>query len=157
METKKIPHPDLNRMTSIIIGKLMNVGGMLQKESNRLLLPHDLNQQQFSILFEIGLVKKVQQKDLVNRLMLERAHVSKVVSKLEEQGLISIHPCQDDKRSTIISTTKKGDLVIKECRAIFTQWRKECFSSFDSDELTQMLESIDLIQNAFKKQLNGRP
>jgi len=99
------------------------------------------------------LVKKVQQKDLVNRLMLARAHVSKVVSKLEEQGLISSHPCQSDKRSTIISTTKKGDLVIEECRGIFSQWRKECFNSFNSYKLTQMVECLDLIQNLFKKQL----
>ena len=37
----------------VIIGKLMTISGILQREGNRLLLRFQLNQQQFSILFEI--------------------------------------------------------------------------------------------------------
>jgi len=67
---------------SVIIGKLMNISGILQREGNRLLLPYQLNQQQFSILFEIAKAKQVQQKSMVNRLLLERAHVSKMEHRM---------------------------------------------------------------------------
>ena len=42
------------QIAGIIIGKLMNLGGMLQRQGNKMLLPFNLNYQQFSIFFEIA-------------------------------------------------------------------------------------------------------
>jgi DNA-binding MarR family transcriptional regulator len=134
---------------SIIIGKLMNISGILHRESNRLLLPYQLNQQQFSILFEIAKVKQVQQKHMVNRMLLKKAHVSKVVKKLQTMGLIDIIPLQVDKRSALLSPTEKGQKLISECQAIFDVWKKEWFEPFNAKELHQILESIDKLQKTF--------
>jgi DNA-binding MarR family transcriptional regulator len=49
---------------------------MLQRKGNQLLLPFDLNQQQFSILFSIEQKGKIKQKNMVNQLVLEKDHVS---------------------------------------------------------------------------------
>ncbi|PLX15776.1 MAG: hypothetical protein C0597_08520 [Marinilabiliales bacterium] len=81
---------DKTELAAIIIGKLMNIGGMLERKSNRMLLPFELNHQQFSVFFEIGKAGKVKQKDMVNRLALERAHVSKVIKKLQNMELIKL-------------------------------------------------------------------
>ncbi len=149
METKHNNTFNEIEFSSIIIGKLMNISGILQREGNRLLLPYQLNQQQFSILFEVAKAKQVQQKNMVNRLLLERAHVSKVVKKLQNMGLIEIIPLPDDKRSALLSPTVKGQKLVDECRAIFQKWNKERLEQFNATELHQILDSADKLQKAF--------
>jgi len=127
----------------------MNISGILLREGNRLLLPYQLNQQQSSILFEIAKAKQVQQKNMVNRLLLERAHVSKVVKKLQDMGLIEIIPLPDDKRSALLSPTAKGQKLVDECREIFQKWNKEWLEQFNVQELHQILDSVDKLQKAF--------
>jgi len=134
---------------SIIVGKLMNISGILQREGNRLLLPFQLNQQQFSILFEITKAGKVQQKNMVNRLLLEKAHVSKVVKKLQGLELIDVIPLSDDKRSAWLSPTTKGQKLVEECRVIFQKWNKECLGIFNDEELYQILDSVGSLQKSF--------
>lgn len=135
--------------SSIIIGKLMNINGILQREGNRLLLPYQLNQQQFSILFEIAKSKEVQQKNMVNRLLLEKAHVSKTVRKLQTMGLVNIIPLQLDKRSALLSPTEKGQKLINECQTLFSEWKKKWLNQFNVQELLEILESVDKLQKAF--------
>lgn len=149
METKNENTYNEKEIPSKIIGRLMNISGILLRESNRLLLPFQLNQQQFSILFEIAKANEVQQKNMVNRLLLEKAHVSKVVKKLQIMGLIDIIPMADDKRSAILSLTEKGQKLTNECQAVFYEWKKECLAQFEANELLQILESIDKLQKAF--------
>lgn len=149
METKKTINT--NEFPSIIIGKLMNISGILQREGNRLLLPYQLNQRQFSILFEIAKAKQVQQKNMVNRLLLEKAHVSKVVKKLHTMGLLEFIPLPDDKRSALLMPTAKGQKLVDECREIFQKWNKEWLGQFNTAELHQILDSTEKLQKAFLK------
>lgn len=137
-------------MSLIIIGKLMNISGILQRESNRLLLPHGLNQQQFSVLFEIAKAGEVQQKDMVNRLLLEKAHMSKIVKKLQEMGLVTARPISEDKRSFMLSPTDRGLETIEKCRILFEEWRKNALDRYSKKELSVILESVDMLQIAFK-------
>lgn len=149
METKKQNTFDEKEYSSIIIGKLMNISGILQRESNSLLLPYQLNQQQFSILFEIAKAKEVQQKNMVNRLLLEKAHVSKVVKKLQSMGFVSISPMLDDKRSALLSATEEGQKLVRECREVFADWRNDRLGEFNTQELLQILDSVEKLQKAF--------
>ena len=149
METKNKNINNIREFRSIIIGKLMTISGILQRETNKLLLPYQLNQQQFSILFEIAKAKDVNQKNMVNRLLLEKAHVSKVVKKLQIMGLIEIIPAQNDKRSAKLVPTQKGQKLISECQSVFYKWNKEWFNQFSEKELLQILKNVDKLQKAF--------
>ena len=149
METKNGNIIDEKEIPEIIIGKLMTISGILQRESNRLLLAYQLNQQQFSILFEIAKAEEVQQKNMVNRLLLEKAHVSKMVKKLQAMGLVDILPFPEDKRSALLSPTVKGQELVDECRAIFQKWNREWFEQFNAPEMLQILDGVDKLQKAF--------
>ena len=100
-------------------------------------------------LFEIAKAREVQQKNMVNRLLLEKAHVSKVVKKLQIMGLIEITPIPDDKRSACLSTTEKGQRLVDECRKVFQEWNNEWFEKFEIQELHQILNSVDKLQKTF--------
>ncbi len=140
-------------LAPIIIGKLLNIGGMLQRQGNKILLPFDLNQQQFSVFFEIVKVGKVKQKDMVNRLLLEKAHVSKVVKKLQKMELITVTVSGEDKRSYWLSTTQKGEQTLKKCMKIFEEWNKEWLGAIDEKQLPLMLENLTQLQSVFKDKI----
>lgn len=137
----------------IIIGKLMNIGGLLQREGNRLLQPFGLNHQQFSVFFEIAKAGKVKQKDMVNRLLLEKAHVSKVVKKLYQMGLISISETPEDKRSFWLSLTADGEETLARCRAVFRDRHREWTCDLGEAELFSLLETLARLQKVFKEKI----
>jgi len=139
------------QIPGIIIGKLMNIGGMLQRQGNKMLLPFNLNQQQFSIFFEIAKAGKVKQKEMVNRLMLEKAHVSKVVKKLQQMELITITKNDEDKRSYWLSVTGKGEKILKQCTEIFSDWNRQWICEIDETELSSIVDNLTILQNIFKE------
>jgi DNA-binding MarR family transcriptional regulator len=145
---------DNSQLAPIIIGKLLNIGGMLQRHGNRILLPFGLNQQQFSIFFEITKAGKVKQKDMVNRLVLEKAHVSKVVKKLHKMGLITITASDYDKRSSWLSPTPKGEQTLSRCMEIFEKWNKEWLDAIDESQLISMLENLTKLQTVFEDKIH---
>ena len=133
---------------SRLVGRLMNVGALIERATNRLLLPHDLNHQQFSILFEIFRAGKVQQRDVINRLLLERAHVSKVVKKLQAMGLVEVAPHPDDRRSSLLSVSPAGRALVADCQSLFAAQKREWFRCFETEELSQILEAVSALQQA---------
>ena len=142
---------DKQQLAPIIIGKLLHINGMIQRHGNKVLIPFGLNQQQFSILFEIEKAKKVKQKEMVNRLSLEKAHVSKVVKKLHNMELITIVASDEDKRSYWLIPTQKGKQLLNECVQVFRKWNHEWMESLEDKQLDTMLENLTHLQAALKK------
>ena len=140
---------DSSQAAPIIVGKLMNIGGMLQRLGNRILLPFGLNHQQYSVFFEIGKAGKVKQKDMVNRLMLEKAHVSKIVKKLHRMDLITVTPAKEDRRSYWLSPTPIGKQILKESMELFRKWNQEWTASMNEKQLAQALDSLAQLQAVF--------
>ena len=142
-----------NELGPVVIGKLMNIGGMLQRKANKLLYPVGLNQQQFSILFEIRKAERVSQKSMVNRLVLEKAHVSKIISKLHKMELIVIEPSKEDRRSSWISITPKGIETVTQCKEIFAEWNKEWINKMDKNDCISMIDNLSVLQNILKEDI----
>jgi len=144
------------QLAPIIIGKLLNIGGMLQRYGSRTLIPFNLNQQQFSILFEIVKARKVKQKEVVNRLILEKAHVSKVVKKLHKMELITITESDEDKRSYWLSPTPKGAKVTNDSMRIFEKWNKEWVKAIDEKKLKSIVEHLTFLQTLFENKIQKK-
>jgi DNA-binding MarR family transcriptional regulator len=133
-----------------IIGKLLHIGGLLQRHGNRVLMPFGLNQQQFSILFEIAKARKVKQKEMINRLLLEKAHVSKVIKKLHKMELISITTSDEDKRSSWLTPTPKGKQLLSWCMQIFEKWNEEWVADINDKQLNSILNKLIRLQTLFE-------
>lgn len=140
---------DQEQLPGVIIGKLMNIGGMLQRQSNGMLQPFNLNHQQFAVFFEIAKIGRVRQKEMVNRLLLEKAHVSKVVKKLQQMELITVTENDDDRRSYWLSVTGKGEDTLKQCTEMFGRWNKEWAGEIDETELSSILDNLTTLQRIF--------
>ena len=77
--------------------------------------------------------------------MLERAHVSKIVKKLQKMELVKITQSNNDKRSQWINVTPKGEQILKECMSAFEKWNNDWISSFDKIQLQNTLENLSYI------------
>jgi DNA-binding MarR family transcriptional regulator len=145
-----------SQIAPIIIGKLLNINGMLQRHGNKILMPYGLNQQQFSILFEILKVEKVKQKEMVNRLSLEKAHVSKVVKKLYKMELIDIKTSDEDKRSSWLIPTTKGEQLLSECMQKFEEWNNDWLEDFEDKQLDSIIHNLIYLQTVFKNKIQEK-
>jgi DNA-binding MarR family transcriptional regulator len=141
---------DKREIAPIIIGKLLNIGGMLEKKANTLLKPYNLNQQQYSILFAIHQQGKVNQKSMVNKLLLEKPHVSKLTKKLHTMGLIDVEASEEDKRSSWLSVTAKGRETVRKCQETIHKWNLQWTDEMGQDELEMALESLTVLQEVFR-------
>ncbi len=92
---------------------------------------------------------------MVNQLMLEKAHVSKVVKKLHLMKLINITEVSEDKRSSWLSVTEKGKETVIESQKVFKKWNDEWMAGIDEIQLSTMLDNLSALQTTFKNQTKG--
>ena len=86
---------------------------------------------------------------MVNRLVLEKAHVSKVVKKLHKMELITITLSHEDKRSSWLTPTPKGKQVLDTCMQIFEKWNEEWLQAIDDKQLHSILKNLTHLQGVF--------
>lgn len=146
---------DKEEIAPIIIGKLLNIGGMLKRNGDQLVSPFGLNQQQFSILFEIANEERVKQKNMVNKLVLEKPHVSKMVKKLVSMGLIEIEESPEDRRSPWLKITPEGRKKVALCKESVGSWNTEWADKITKEELTELMDHLTVMQRIFKE-ISGR-
>lgn len=149
--TKSRDRTEREEAASRLVGKLMSIGALLERGTNQLLLPYGLNHQQFAVLFEVFRAGRVQQKDMINRLLLERAHVSKVVKKLEAMGLLVVAAHPDDGRSSWLSVSTQGRALIQSCQSLFDVQKRKWFQRFDTQQLLKILEEVSALQDALSE------
>lgn len=135
----------------IAIGKLLNIGGMLERKANQLLSPFGLNQQQFSLLFEIDRTGRVNQKTMVNRLVLEKAHVSKIIKKLAGMGLVDVEISAEDRRATWLTITPRGSALVARCREAIGNFNRVWFAAADQTRLVGALDALTELQRVFRE------
>lgn len=138
----------------IIIGKLLNIGAMLKKNGDRMLLPYGINQQQLSILNDISVAGRIKQKDLVNRLLLEKSNVSKIVKKLESLELIKLESCEKDKRSFFLLTTEKGKQMHNEILDMLKVWNGSWIEKVEDKNIQAILDCLTDLQVRLKDEIN---
>jgi DNA-binding MarR family transcriptional regulator len=85
---------------------------------------------------------------VINRLLLERAHVSKVVKKLQAMGLVEATPHPDDGRSSWLSVSPEGRTLVRICQSLFEAQKREWFGRFDANDLLRTLDAVSALQRA---------
>lgn len=105
-----------------IVRELLQLGVFLQKMGNKLLEGAGLNQQQFVILNEIVTQRRVYQKELVGKLLVEKSNLSKIIKKLYQAKLITVKVSSEDRRATLLEATPMGEKLCMNCLGILNSW-----------------------------------
>ncbi len=138
---KKIDEKKIN-----IIKKLLQTGTYLQKTGTRITMMSGLSQQQFVVLNEIVEKGPVNQKQLVGELLLEKSNVSKIVTKLKSEELISISISSVDGRETILKSTIKGNALWKKIINKLNESSINWLAPLNEEEIDSALTSLEVIK-----------
>jgi MarR family transcriptional regulator, organic hydroperoxide resistance regulator len=90
-----------------------------QRELNAVLKPHGLTQPQFAVLaccaWMTRKAEAVSQSRLVEALGLDKMHVSQVVGRLEDSGLLSRQGSAADLRIKELRVSRQGQQLLARC------------------------------------------
>lgn len=124
------PVQDLGRLVSYLRSNLVT---HLDAE----LMPMDLTSAQYIVvvLLARGTVNTLAQ--LCEHMMYDRGAMSRLLSRLEEKGLVAKQQSAADRRSTLLCLTAKGQQLYPEILPIVNTIYRTALSDFSDDEKKQ--------------------
>ena len=85
----------------------------------------------------------LRQRDIQRRTLLKRYNVSRIVDRIEAEGLASREPCADDARGTIIQITAKGRALRQAMWPVYAAAINNNFAQhYSEDELERLAELL---------------
>lgn len=100
---------------------------------------------EFSVLAVIGRNPGIRQGVLATKLMIKRAHITKVIRALEDQGLVSRKIPDEDRRVVELTLTKKGRAFVDErlgVLSVFETSVPDGITRRERDQLVQLLQKF---------------
>ncbi len=102
-----------------------------------LLRPLSLDWRELVVLLVIDQVPGITQRRLTPFLQTDKANVTKVLKRMEEQELIRREPDEADHRNKICFMTASGQGLVPELNRIMAQWETECFRGLSAQDLAE--------------------
>jgi len=85
--------------------------------------------------------------DLGKRVLFDKYNVTRIVQRLEEEGLVSRTQCPVDGRGIFACITDKGRMLRREMWPVYKETvKKSFFSKFNKKELKELKNFIERIQ-----------
>jgi DNA-binding MarR family transcriptional regulator len=72
--------------------------------------------------------------------------ITKVVSKLEADGLVVRTPCAEDRRVARVSTSARGKALVAETRRRRTAWLTARVQHLDDDQQRRLADALDVLE-----------
>ncbi len=102
----------------------------------------------YDVLLELEKTRegRIRQNELGQLILLSKYNVSRLLDRLEKEGLIKREPCKEDTRGVFAVITAKGKKLRNRMWPVYYESIKEHFlSKFSEKELGQMIKFNDKI------------
>ncbi|WP_079210582.1 MarR family winged helix-turn-helix transcriptional regulator [Brucella pituitosa] len=110
-----------------------------QRGLNARLKPLDLTQPKFAVLSTISWLSRdgaaISQQTLAQFLQLDRMHVSQLVSRLDQDGLLDRRPSPKDQREKLLSASPLGLEKIRQAIPVVESFDADFFQRHEADFL----------------------
>ncbi len=104
--------------------------------------PQGLKPGEFSILWVIGRNPGIRQSVLGNRLMIKRAHMTKLIRSFEDQGLVSRKIPDSDRRAVELTLTAKGQATTRSASEAFFAYEATTGAPLSRAEREQLINLL---------------
>lgn len=104
--------------------------------------PQGLKPGEFSILWVIARNPGIRQSVLGQRLMVKRAHMTKLIRGFEDQGLVSRQIPDSDRRAVELTLTNKGQAEVKTASDAFFRYEETTGAPLTEAERGQLLSLL---------------
>ena len=82
------------------------------------------------------------QKELAERIGLDKTTMVVTVDELEEKGLAERRPSSTDRRARVIAVTRAGEGTVAQCQKIIDRLQNEVLESLPAKERNVFLEAL---------------
>jgi MarR family 2-MHQ and catechol resistance regulon transcriptional repressor len=107
---------------------------------------------QFDVIATLGDTGGMTCKELSEQTLVTKGTLTGVLDRLEKKGLIERVPSREDRRSTIIRLTPKGDARFRKVFPAHIQHMKPFFEqALTATEVTQLRKLLLQLKNSFEK------
>jgi DNA-binding MarR family transcriptional regulator len=142
---RAVPDATIQELTTEELGAwrgLLRVHSALVKALDaQLLAGHELPLTSYEVLINLQAApdKRRRMAELADGVLLSRSGMTRLVDRLEREGLLVRDACVSDGRGTFAVLTDKGEALLAEARRTHLDGVRERFlTHFTADELTQM-------------------
>jgi DNA-binding MarR family transcriptional regulator len=150
---KVVANPDL----SALAGSIGFMVRLVQLQSFQLFYrkfeQHGLSLGALTTLGAINANPGIRHGVLADALMIKRPNFTKVINKLEEEGLIARQAPDHDKRTTALHVTKKGLRMIEESFETITRYHREMVTTLSPEEQQTLLALLRKLSRHIKSLL----
>ena len=129
--------------------RLIYITGMLWNTLNegleKTLSKVNLNNSKFNILMIIRYISGengIQQNEISKRLLVTASNITKLLDKLESDGLITRNNKSGDRRVKIIKITPEGSSLIDEIWADYNKTANALTPNMTDDELQALIDKL---------------
>ncbi|MDB9801708.1 MarR family transcriptional regulator [bacterium] len=118
----------------------------LQQQSTAVFLEHtkaagfDLTSVQFAALFTLAKYPGLDQATLAKRIAYDRATIGGVIKRLEQKGLVSRKPDDEDRRAFKLSLTPHGKATLAELVPVVRKLQVDILPGLSDSERGSLLE-----------------
>lgn len=88
--------------------------------------------------------------DLSQKLMVSNGNVTGVVSRLEEEGLLTKEPAPEDQRFNFVRLTAEGVKEFRRMAKAHEKWIDDMFGSISDSEIAKLLKMLDGVKESLQ-------
>lgn len=115
--------------------------------SERFFRSHDLNTAQFDVIAQVGAAGGITQQELADALLVTKGNISQLLSKLEQDGLITRRPVG---RTNCLFLTERGQAVFDEVVPRQEALIAEMMGSLPEAEQRELLRLLRTLDHAIE-------
>jgi DNA-binding MarR family transcriptional regulator len=107
------------------------------------------------VLVRIGQRAPVRQVTLAEPVLSDPPYVSRLVDALVDRGYVARSPDPDDRRSWLLTLTRRGEARVTHLLADAVEQRELVFAGFSDDELDTLATYLDRIDANVRQELGS--
>ncbi|WP_172592954.1 MarR family winged helix-turn-helix transcriptional regulator [Altererythrobacter sp. B11] len=126
--------------------QLLLLAKLIDRHSARQLqAEHGLSLAEWRVLAFIGSSGPASASEIGTAGEIDRAEISRAVSKLLEAGLVQRHPCESNRRRLIISVTPAGQAKFEQVRADRRKFFAEITASLSQQDRARLSGDLEVM------------
>lgn len=75
----------------------------------------------YDVLLELERAGPLRPRDLQARLLLAQSNLSRLLDRMEAAKLVETHPCDDDRRGTMVASTRAGKTMRQQMWPVYAK------------------------------------
>lgn len=137
--------PALDVSSLAVVGRILRIARLLERQREALLVPHGLNISSFDVLATLRRQPPPHQltpTELYGALMLSSGAMTNRIDRLESEGLVERHRDTTDRRSVLVRLTARGVQLVETVLPQIVGSERERLEQFTTSEERDLLAGL---------------